>query len=103
MKLGLFSAWAASLGLLTWRAFSTQHRGPLPSEVASTIVVYGVLGLFSGEAQTPAAVAGWGLVVAGYLNLFTLPGTDTLKPGAPSTAQAGANIGNAGSIQRSAA
>lgn len=48
---------------------------PLPSQMASVFLVFGVLSLFSGEAEKPAVIAGYGLDVAIALNLFSLPGT----------------------------
>jgi hypothetical protein len=70
VKLGLFTAWMAQIGLITWRTFSQGKRAPLPSELAATVVVYGTLSVLSGGAETPAAVVGWGLVVANLLNVI---------------------------------
>ncbi len=94
MKLGLFTAWMASLGLVTWRTFSTQKRAPLPSEMAATIVVYGTLGVLGGQAETPAAIFGWGLVLAALINLYD-PANPLHKAPPAASGQA---IANAGSI-----
>lgn len=96
MKLGLFAAWMGSIGLVTWRAYSSQKRAPLPSELAATIVVYGTLSMAGGDAELPAAVFGWGLLLAGFMNfvpgianLHTPGSTLNQTSGNPATAAAG--------------
>jgi len=72
MRGGLLAAWFASLGLTSWRTVSHLHRPPLPSEVVSTLVVFGGLSLISASDQAApvAAVFGWGVVVAQAMGFF---------------------------------
>ena len=44
---------------------------PMPSQYSAIVLVYGTLSLFSGDASKFAALAGWGFVVATFLNLWT--------------------------------
>lgn len=113
MNIGLTTAWLGAIGLVTWRAFQRNHRPPAPSELAATVIVYGTLSLISGDAAKPAAVFGWGLLAAGWLNLYdpTLASLSksgsaglleqspkgTPSPG-PATQQSGANIAQAGRL-----
>jgi hypothetical protein len=71
----LFTAWLASLGLITWEAVRQYKRPPLPGEVAATVVVFGTLSLFEGDAAPVAALFGWGVVVAGVLRIVPQIGT----------------------------
>lgn len=74
---GLLSAWVAELVLITYRTAKqgTTVDNPiphlaLPSEYASTFIIYGALAFIPGEAQKVATAIGWGLVVATFLNLW---------------------------------
>ena len=97
---GLLSAWLVEVGLITYRG-SKQGRytgNPiaglaLPSEYVATFIVFGGLGLIPGQASRVAAVAGWGIVVATFLNLWD-PATignagGVAVNGGPSTKTAG--------------
>ena len=53
---------------------------PLPSEFASTFVIYGILSFIPGRGAPVASLFGWGLVAATLLNLWTPGGA--VKPGA---------------------
>jgi hypothetical protein len=44
---------------------------PMPSQLVSVGLVYGVLALFPDNASTLASLIGWGFVVATLLNVFT--------------------------------
>ena len=85
----LLMPWAAELVLITYRG--AKNKGfedapiknvPLPSEYAATFVIYGILAALPGQAQRPAQVFGWGLVVATFLNLWDP--TTIGKKGGPS-------------------
>lgn len=69
MRGTLFTAWLASIGLVTWHSLAQYKRPPIPSELGATVIVYGTLSLFEGEAAAAAGYLGWGLVIAGVLNL----------------------------------
>lgn len=97
MKLGLFTAWMASLGLVTWRTFSKEKRAPLPSEMAATIVIYGTLGVLGGDAERPAAIFGWGLLLAALLNLYD-PTLKALNGTPVGTLETGGKVTSAGPI-----
>jgi hypothetical protein len=47
----------------------------LPSEYASTFIIYGALAFIPGEGQKVASAIGWGLVLATFLDLWTPGGT----------------------------
>lgn len=68
---GLLLAWGVEAGVVTWRAFKRDARPPLPSELVATFVIFGALGIAAEAPQlrTPAAVMGWGIVIATALNL----------------------------------
>lgn len=61
-------AWLAEVGIISVRDLVGPKRPPLPSELLATFVVFGGLGLASGEAQRPAAAVAWGIVLATLLS-----------------------------------
>ena len=83
----LNTAWLAELIAITYRG-SKQTANPrpiaglaLPYEYASTFIIYGALSLIpEGPAARVAGLAGWGLVVATVLNLWSPPGADAGAP-----------------------
>lgn len=86
----LLSAWVAEIVLIAYRGAKagTAKTNPipglaLPSDYASTFIIYGALAFVPGEGQRVAAAIGWGFVVATFLNLWN-PGT-TAKGAAPGT------------------
>lgn len=95
---GLTAAWLAEIIVIAYRGAktgSTQNNPiphlALPSEYASTIIIYGALSFIPSEGQKFATTMGWGLVVATVLNLWT-PGkvvkgvqTETVSPTATNT------------------
>jgi hypothetical protein len=88
---GLLSAWIAEMVLIAYRGAKTGSTATnpiphlaLPSEYASTFVIYGALAFIPGEGQKIAAAVGWGLVLATFLNLWNPGGT--VKPLPTSTA-----------------
>jgi hypothetical protein len=62
---------------------------PLPSEYASTFIIYGALAFIPGEGQRVASLVGWGLVVATFLNLWNPGGS--VKSAATVAGTAGAS------------
>lgn len=96
---GLMTAWLTEVVLITYRATKRgENQGtrsvpfPLPSQYASTFIVYGALGLLPQRASGVASLVGWGLVVATFLNLY-----DPLAPGqtTPTVAKPGQTTPNA--------
>jgi hypothetical protein len=86
---GLLSAWVAEMVLIAYRGSKTGTTAnnpiphlAMPSEYASTFIIYGALAFIPGQGQKVASAIGWGLVAATFLNLWT-PGT-LVKPTAPS-------------------
>ena len=80
---GLLSAWIAEMVLITYRGSKSGSTASnpiphlsLPSEYASSFIIYGALAFVPGEGQRVATAIGWGLVVATLLNLYT-PGSKT--------------------------
>jgi hypothetical protein len=88
---GLLSAWVAEMVLIAYRGAKTGSTAnnpiphlALPSEYASTFIIYGALAFIPGEGQKVAAAIGWGLVLATALNLWNPGGTVKALP-TPST------------------
>jgi hypothetical protein len=101
MKKGLLTAWLAEIVLISYRATrSGASEGtasvpfPLPSQYASTFIIYGTLGLLPDQADALAAVVGWGFVVATLLNLWVpvKPGQVGAQVAKPGQATAAGNI-----------
>ena len=75
---GLVSAWIAEMVLIAYRGAKTGTTAnnpiphlALPSEYASTFIIFGALAFIPGEGQKVATAAGWGLVLATFLNLWS--------------------------------
>jgi hypothetical protein len=71
-------AWLAEVGIIAVRDLAGPRRFPLPSELLSTFVVFGGLGLVSqsSAARGAASATAWGIVVATLLSAKV----DFLKP-----------------------
>lgn len=89
----LMAAWLAELVIITYRGAKQESakNNPIPhlvipSQYASTFIIYGALSFIPGQGQKFAGAVGWGLVVATLLNLWT-PG----KNGAVSVSQTASN------------
>ena len=76
---GLLSAFAAQVILITWRGASAGQLKskdlpvpgmPVPANYVGAMIIYGILAALPGQAKGPAAVLGWGLVVANGLNII---------------------------------
>ncbi len=67
----LLMAWGVEAGIVTWRAFRSKGRPPVPGDFVATFVLFGALGaLAESESFRPAAaITGWGIVLATVLNL----------------------------------
>jgi hypothetical protein len=94
---GLLSAWIAEMVLIAYRGAKngTTATNPiphlsLPSEYASTFIIFGGLAFIPGEGQKVATAFGWGIVIATLMNLWNPPGTNlgTTTGAAASTAPA---------------
>jgi hypothetical protein len=89
MDTTLGTAWLAELVLITYRS-AKQTNGAvrpipllaLPSEYASTFIVYGALSLVpdSSPWSRVAGYFGWGIVAASLLNLWNPPGSTNAAP-----------------------
>jgi hypothetical protein len=84
---GLLSAWVAEMVLIAYRGAKTGTTAnnpiphlSLPSEYASTFIIFGALAFLPGEGQKVAAATGWGLVLATFLNLWNPGGTVKAVP-----------------------
>jgi hypothetical protein len=82
MNSSLFTAWIAEMGIVTYRGIKSAGTKPtplsgfpLPSEYASTFVIYGILSFIPGRGAPVASLFGWGLVAATLLNLWNPGGT----------------------------
>jgi len=91
----LLAAWLAEMALITYRGAANGGTKdnpiphlPLPSQYVGSFIIYGALSLIPGEGQRIASAAGWGLVVATFLNLWdpSKP-AGTLKPAPPINSQ----------------
>lgn len=100
---GLLSAWIAELVLIAYRGSKTNANVDrpisglaLPSEYASTFVIFGALAFVPGQGQRVAGAIGWGLVVATFLNLWTPGAVVNGKQQPPTVATAGTGPGTSG-------
>ena len=79
------SAWLAELIVIAYRggkqtgAVRPIPHLAMPSEYASTFIVYGALSLIpnSSPYARVAGIFGWGIVAATLLNLWSPPGSNT--------------------------
>lgn len=91
----LMASWLTEVVVVTYREVRQPNPAPgiphlpMPSLYISTIIIYGGLGLLAESAtfSGPAALIGWGVVVATLLNLWT-PGGKSVAT-VPTTAQKG--------------
>ena len=93
---GLLSAWVAEMVLIAYRGAKTGSTAnnpiphlALPSEYASTFIIFGALAFVPGEGQKVATAIGWGLVAATFLNLWN-PGKSVASN--PSVAPTSSNV-----------
>lgn len=94
---GTMTALFAELALITYRGSlrgtsATNPIGnlPVPADYAGAIILFTILGAIPGEAARPAAIFGWGLVVATFLNLYNpnnVPKVGTAKVTATASTQ----------------
>lgn len=81
---GIAAPWAAFIALATYQ--HTKANGltslPPPQLYAGSSLVFGLLALVaqSDAARTPAALAGWALVVAQFLRMNPVPGAVAKSP-----------------------
>lgn len=89
MAAGVLTAAIAEVGLISYRDFSKGSsygsKLPLPRELFSVAIVFGVLGMFPEAYANVAGIIGWGLVIGTGLRAFSLPGTAPLASAAPVT------------------
>lgn len=100
MHRGLMAAWLAEVVLISYRATRPgANQGtenvplPLPSQYASTFIIYGTLRLLPESGSQFASLVGWGLVVATLMNLWQpiKPGSVTPQIAKPGQATAAGN------------
>jgi hypothetical protein len=72
---GLAGAWAAGVGIVAWREVRSHGHMPVPAALLGVTGLFAVLALIadaSPRARPVVTLLGWGLDVAGLLNI--LPG-----------------------------
>lgn len=79
-------AWAAEVGVISWRDWRNAKRLPFPSEVLATFLIFGLLSVLPDSTGNLAPLLGWGLVLATVVHAF-----DPSKLGA-SPAMSGINV-----------
>ena len=106
---GLVSAWIAEMVLIAYRGAKTGTTAnnpiphlALPSEYASTFIIFGALAFIPGEGQKVATAAGWGLVLATFLNLWNPGGTVKANPNAIGGGGSSTDTANATAVATSA-
>ena len=87
MRGGLILAWAAGLGIISWRSVSKDHHPPMPGQLAGASGLFALLAILA-EYQPAAAMAtltAWGFDLAALLAPGFLPGLlgGTTKTPAP--------------------
>jgi hypothetical protein len=97
---GLAGAWVVGVGIVAWREVTSHGHLPVPAALLGVTGLFAVLGIIadaSPRARPVVTLLGWGLDVAGLLNI--LPGglygqiqktqetevTAEAKPGPPGT------------------
>lgn len=106
---GLLSAWVAEVVLIAYRSAKNPPLGKpipglaLPSEYASTMIIYGALAFVPESGQAFAAAMGWGLVVATFLNLWNPGATVGGKQAPPTVSNSATNQGATRNIDTGAA
>jgi hypothetical protein len=89
MEKSILAAWAAGLGLLTWRELQlSPWRPPPPGRYAAASGLYVLLGLAANwEAAAPAAaMIAWGFDLALFLQVLPETVARSTKAQAPATA-----------------
>lgn len=91
----LLSAWVAEIVLIAYRGAKSGSTAnnpiphlALPSEYASTFIIFGALAFIPGQGQRVASAVGWGLVVATFLDLWNPGGTVKTAASSDTTAPA---------------
>jgi hypothetical protein len=66
----IFLAWLVEVGIITARDLAQNKQLPLPSELLSSMIVFGAIGALSESStfNTAAKTTAWGLVLATLLN-----------------------------------
>lgn len=72
MGRGIFLAWLAGLGLMTWRELEQVRRPPPPGRYLAASGLYAALGLIAEypPAAPAAALAAWGFDLAIFLQVL---------------------------------
>lgn len=72
MRPALLLAWAAGLGIVTWRTWQADHKPPVPGVLLGVTGLFMALGLAAEypPAAGPAVMLGWGLNVAGLMDIL---------------------------------
>jgi len=94
MNSSVVTALLVELGLITYRGgISGSNKNnpiphlPVPADYVGAVLIFGALSVLPGQAQRPAGVFAWGLVLATTLNLFggtNIPGISFISPSNPS-------------------
>ena len=70
---GFAAAWLLGESIVVWRNVKAHRRIPPPGQLLGVTLLFAVLGVMADIAPTAeplAAAIGWGLDVAGILNLW---------------------------------
>jgi hypothetical protein len=72
---GIILAWAAGLGLVSWREIKTHHMPPVPGKLLAASGLYALLALVAAyqPAAGAASLAAWGFDLALILKPGVLP------------------------------
>jgi hypothetical protein len=81
----LIAALVAEIGIITWRDLHKQKILPPPSDYAAAALIFGAFGLVGEASPRVAAMLGWGVVLATFLELWD-PTSPTNLSGAPAAA-----------------
>ena len=91
----LLSAWVAEIVLIAYRGAKSGSTAnnpiphlALPSEYASTFIIFGALAFIPGQGQRVASAVGWGRGVATFLDLWNPGGTVKTAASSDTTAPA---------------
>lgn len=70
---GFAAAWLVGQGIVIWRNVQAHHRVPPAGQLLGVTLLFAALGVIADitpAAEPLAAAVGWGLDVAGILNLW---------------------------------
>lgn len=83
---GITLAWAAGMGIITYRAFGKDHRPPVPGQLLAATGLFALLALLAEyePARTTATAFAFGVDIAVLMQV--LPGSKTAAKPKPKAA-----------------